>query len=371
MREEGRYNECILHRGDKASNFIASYFRGRRVLMIAGAGFDPRACITAQALAGAGADLHLQLIREQRPGPTQELTEAAESNLAVFRSLTKHLKITEIDVFDNDGAIVGGRRAASAVSALGGDGYTDVLVDISALSIGTSFPIVRLLVEQFADDMLPTSLHVTVAHDPIIDAQILRTAGDRPGWVHGFSGTLGVDRDQSLAKLWMPQLAFGARQEIGRIYEFVNPDDTCPILPFPARDPRLADKLSLEYREELLTTWEVDVRNIVYADEDDPLDVYRTILRIDDLRQPVFAGIGGSVTIVSPTGSKLTALGALMACIDRDLPVAYLEAENYELDTAAPSWPASATTDATPNLVHLWLEGDAYPKNRPALRRED
>ncbi|OKH72774.1 hypothetical protein EB72_20125 [Mycobacterium sp. SWH-M1] len=119
----------------------------------------------------------------------------------------------------------------------------------------------------------------------------------------------------------------------------------------------------MEYRDELLEAWEVDSRNLVYADEYDPLDVYRTILRIDDLRRPVFETTGGSTIIVSPTGTKLMALGSLMASIERDLPVAYLEAEAYEMDENV------AVSEENPILVHLWLEGVAYLDNRPPLRR--
>ena len=68
----------------------------------------------------------------------------------------------------------------------------------------------------------------------------------------------------------------------------------------------------------------MDTRNIVYADEGDPLDLYRTILRLDDLRKPVFREVGGSLLVLSPLGSRVTALGALMAALERDLPVAYL-----------------------------------------------
>jgi hypothetical protein len=139
----------------------------------------------------------------------------------------------------------------------------------------------------------------------------------------------------------------------------VNAVSACPS----HAEMRLPDKLAMEFRDELLEAWEVDSRNLVYADEGDPLDVYRTILRIDDLRRPVFESNGGSTIIVSPTGSKLMALGSLMACIERDVPVAYLEAEAYEMDNDA------TLPEDNPTLVHLWLEGEAYLNNRPALRR--
>ena len=93
----------------------------------------------------------------------------------------------------------------------------------------------------------------------------------------------------------------------------------------------------------------------------DPLDLYRTILGLDDLRQSVFAETGGSMLILSPLGSKVMALGALMAALERDLPIAHLESIGYELQKSVPE------AIDQPNLIHVWLEGEAYPQPRPAL----
>ena len=112
---------------------------------------------------------------------------------------------------------------------------------------------------------------------------------------------------------------------------------------------------------ELEDTWTVDTRNIVYADEGDPLDLYRTILRLDDLRQRVFAETGGSMLILSPLGSKVMALGALMAALERDLPVAHVESLGYDLEASVPE------QIDQPGLIHVWLEGEVYPQPRPAL----
>ena len=65
--------------------------------------------------------------------------------------------------------------------------------------------------------------------------------------------------------------------------------------------------------------------------------------------------------MLSPLGSKVMALGALMAALERDLPVAYLEAETYILGDRARTICSSA------RLVHVWLEGRAYPDDRPQL----
>ena len=149
-----------------------------------------------------------------------------------------------------------------------------------------------------------------------------------------------------------------------RLHGFVNPHDTCPILPFPASNPRLGDELANDFLLEFENAWSVDTRNIVYAAEDDPLDLYRTILRLDDLRRPVFEEFGGSQLVLSPVGSKIMGLGALMAALERDLPVAYLEAIGYNFKDAQPA------EHSCPFLVHIWLEGDVYPQPRPALKSE-
>ena len=178
-----------------------------------------------------------------------------------------------------------------------------------------------------------------------------------PSYIHGFKGGSPESVMDDAARLWLPQLATGMNAPLQRLHNFINPHDTCPILPFPARDPRSGDMLAKEYLVELEETWSVDARNIVYADEGDPLDLYRTILRLADLRKPVFAETGGSTLILSPLGSKLMALGALLAALERDLPVAYLEAFSYKLDKIA-------EMVERPNLIHLWLEGEVYPKHR-------
>ncbi|MCY3810627.1 MAG: hypothetical protein OXH15_02405, partial [Gammaproteobacteria bacterium] len=153
------------------------------------------------------------------------------------------------------------------------------------------------------------------------------------------------------------------RPSLERLYDFVEPHDTCPILPFPARQPRLGDILAEEYLAEFENAWTVDTRNIMYADEGDPLDLYRTILRLGDFREKVFAESGGSVLVLSPLGSKVMALGALMAALERDLPVAHIEPISYQINDALPT----AVTD--PDIIHIWLEGDVYPSPRPPLTR--
>lgn len=366
MARDRRWDPCVAHRGKEVDGFLADYFAqsDRHVLLIAGAGFDPRSCAVATRLAATGMAIRAILIRENRPNPPQVQVERASANTTALLAAIDERHVVPVEIFGPDGAVVGGRNIVNVLGRQSFAGVTDVVVDVSALSVGTSFPIIRYFVERIGRGKGPANLHVFVAHDPRLDADIRSVPSDAPGYVHGFKGGSTLFEAANAARLWLPQLAAARRGALARLHDFVEPHDTCPILPFPSSDPRLGDALAAEYLTEFESTWSVDTRNIVYADEGDPLDLYRTILRLDDLRQPVFAETGGSMLVLSPLGSKVMALGALMAALERDLPVAHLEPIGYELETAVP---AEITE---PNLVHIWLEGDVYPQSRPVLTTE-
>ena len=366
MAAQRRWDPCVAHRGGEAEAFIGDYFgeSGRRVVFIGGGGFDPRSRAVSERLVVARPDVQALIIQENRPNPSAALLARADSNRSAMLAAFKSPALAPVDIFGQDGAVVGGRNVIGCLSQLPLQDVDDVVIDVSALSVGTSFPVIRYFVEYIERRRRPANLHVFVAHDPALDAEIRSLPSDAPGYIHGFKGSATLDQTASAAKLWLPQLAAGSQSALGRLYEFVEPHDTCPILPFPSEDPRLADTLAQEYLSELESGWSVDTRNIVYADEGDPLDLYRTILRLDDLRKPVFAETGGSLLVLSPLGSKVMALGALMAALERDLPVAHLESIGYQLADAVPQGVNR------PNLVHVWLEGDVYPAPRPALRMD-
>jgi len=361
-----RWDPCIAHTGAEVDAFVKDYFASadRKVLFVAGAGFDPRAAVVGTRLAQAGATVRALLIREERPNPPDDLVTRASGNVGRLAAVFADHEVATVAIFGSDNAVVGGRNAVSALHRQTFDGMDEVVIDVSALSVGTSFPLIRYLVERIEQGRGPANLHIFVAHEPALDEAIHPNVSDLPGFVHGFRGGWALDKTAAAAKLWLPQLARGRRAALARLHDFVGPHDTCPILPFPASNPRLGDELAEHFLIELESTWSVDTRNIVYAAEDDPLDLYRTILRLDDLRGPVFEEFGGSLLILSPVGSKVMALGALMAALERDLPVAYLEAIGYNLPASVPS------ESASPHLVHVWLEGDAYPAPRPSLISE-
>ena len=354
-----RWDHCVTHRDLDVRTFVTEYFGSpdRSVVVIAAAGFDPRSAVVCRLLSQASRNVRAVLVREDRPNPARELVTRAEENLSRIKILLPTHKVLDVPVFGEKNAVVGGRNIVQVLSEEIFDGVTDVVVDSIALSIGIGFPLITYMDARVRQSHAPRNLHVFVALDAGLDDSIRPMASDTASLVHGLKGGLGLEAHADAKKLWMPQLARGRNQILQKIRQYLGKiHDTCPILPFPASNPRLGDDLAEEFVREFEDDWEVDTRNIVYAAENDPLDLYRTILRIDDLRRSIFAELGGSKLILSPVGSKVLALGALMAAIERKLPVVYSETIGYE----CPSLPSSSG-DPGVDLVHVWFAGDVYP----------
>lgn len=359
MNRSRIWDRCINHRGAETQQFVANYFSDdkRRISLIAGIGFDPRSTRVCELLSSvASGRLNALFIREERPDPSRDLVKHADLNRKQLITLVPDFREASVNIFAADGAAIGGRNAVRVVNELTLDDATDVVVDLSALSIGVAFPIVRLLFDQLRAGRGSFNLHMMVTDEPLTDDQIFPTVCDIVEMIHGFKGGFGLFDNTKAARLWLPQLIRGRNAVLEKIHSYFRPHDVCPILPFPATHPRLADELVEEFASEFESTWVVDTRNIVYADETKPLDLYRTILRIDDARWPVFQETGGSMIVLSPIGSKVLAIGALMAALDRDFPIAHVEAIAYTVNFDR----VEELRSQCGEVVHIWLAGDAY-----------
>lgn len=355
---QARWARCIHQRGQEVETFINEFLAEshRRVLLIGGAGFDPRStALAARVAAKLGGRATGLFLREERPNPSSELIARGDKNAAALVELLPSSKVERLEIFATDGAVVGGRRVASLVDRMQLDAFSDIVVDFSALSKGVSFPIVRHLLERAARGQTKGNIHLMVVDQVTTDIQIRDVGSDRAALISGFEARWWLSDTQEKAKLWVPQLIQDQHALLARIHQFVRPDDVCPILPFPATNPRRPDELIEEYASEMQSVWEVDPRDVVYADEKNPLDVYRSLIRIHSARTRVFQGTGGSTVVLSPLGSKALAIGSLMAALELDCPVVYVEALEYHVDF---SKVRDGISDA--DFIHVWLAGEAY-----------
>lgn len=351
-----RWERCVVQRGAELRCFVETYLDAydRRLFLIAGGGFDPRSTAVAEMLSKLGkAKITAIILREERAGSNPELRDIADQSTQKIQDLLPDSTVIEIQVLATDNAPIGGREIVRVLAQQDLTAVTDVLLDISALSTGIYFPAARYLYDRAAGKE-GFNLHLFVAEEPKIDHGIRGIAHDVPAPLHGFRGALGLDVSRAAVKLWLPQLVPGRRIALDRLHRSINPAEVCPVLPFPSSQPRLGDALVEEYREELISAWEVDLRNCVYAAENDPLDIYRTAVRLNQARQRIFAEAGGSLLVLSPTGTKILSIGALLAALECDIPVVLSESVAYEVRDAA-AFQASLTSQEALRLVHVWL----------------
>ncbi|MCZ8207533.1 MAG: hypothetical protein O9270_04995 [Aquidulcibacter sp.] len=352
------WENCIAHFDTQVDVFAEEYFGRTEVicLLVAAAGFDPRSIGIATLLAGhLGDRLSGLFVREERGTPDAGLVTAADQNADRLRELVRGCEIASVDIFGNDNAPVAGVRIASIIRDFNiPDETTDIVLDMTALSIGVAFPAARLLLDYCEDRGI--AFHIMVASNPELDDAITSEPGDRPMAVRGFAGIDLSDAALEISRIWVPQLAKGRSAALTEIRRSIR--DTykiCPVVPFPARDPRRADALITEYGTQLIDEWQVDPRDIVYVSESNPLDCYRTLSTLTKRYADAVDQIFVPSIILSPVGSRVMAAGALMAAIEHNLTVQYIETVRYDFDPAKP-----AVATAPDMRVHLLLSGPAY-----------
>ena len=101
---------------------------------------------------------------------------------------------------------------------------------------------------------------------------------------------------------------------------------------------------------------EVEPRNFIYADENNPFDLYRGLCRLSDRYTKPLAPVGNVTVVTSVHGSKVMSVGALLAAYEKNLevvsagPTGYRIQPGVEIDKVGTSG----------HLICLWLDGEPY-----------
>lgn len=344
----------IANKGGECDQFFVDYLReDRRALFVGTLGFNDICLHFPRQLATTKQIDYLFLV-EERPEVSEVLRRAAERNRDVLQSSLSPSSIhfESVSIVADDTANVAGRRAAKACVGHLTGGYSDVFVDASSMSRGVCFPIVRQAYELAKQGKL--CAHVLVAGRNRNPIKATATSSDVPQYVHGFQGDMDTYDVREAIKLWIPQLSEHYLSSLVRIQRAVAPQESCPILPFPAWNPRRGDQLLMEFQEPILGEWGVNLRDVIYAHESDPTDVCETITRIHRSRQEAFANSTTlpARTILSPAGSRIGSVGMLLAALRLDLPIMYEESIGY---TSMLSSVPDLSESPPDHMWHLWL----------------
>ena len=363
-----RWQNYVLERGAGLGQFWRDHLAqgDRRTLFVLGRGFDPRMCLGLELVLGSGGagrcDVTLIDYQEGDASPSRTHDEQVRENdrrrdALVAGRATQQTR--EVLCLTPEGHRDGPRavqRVFDNPAAL--EGYTDVVVDVSALPRGLYFTLLaRLLylLDGWAGRGPPPNLHVMVAEDPELDSRIeAKGVDERAEFLPGFSAAFNREA-ATYPTVWLPMLGERQLPQLERLYEEVKPAETAPVLPSPARYPRRGDALLMEYREFLFDQVRIDPRNILYASEQNPFEVYRQIRKSVLYFRGVLGILGGCRFALSALSSKLMSLGALLVAYELktagyDIGVAHIDCQGYEL----------ASSETRPEIVGLWLSGECY-----------
>ena len=342
----------------------------RKLLFIVGRGFDPRATLIPRRISELGkvAALHGWMLCYRNGQPdTPNTQQKINANAAEFTEIFSD-KLTEIEIRmrGSGNSHMTSRNTRAAVKRQQELAkYTDVIVDVSAMprtiSLTAIAQLIALLDEIEQSEGPSVNLHVVVAESVVSDGHHSSASlSDTVTSLVGFSGQLTAESTSNLPRVWFPVLGEGQSARLERIRSELDPDEICPVIPFPSRDPRRGDRLIEEYRQLLFDDFRIEPANILYASEYNPFEAYRQIYGAISRYRDSLSDLGGCKVFMSPLSSKLLSVGALLACYDHrthsdgldkiNVGIPYIESANYgePIDKVA----------AGIEVYSLWIRGD-------------
>ncbi len=341
-----------------------------------GEGFDFRMNLGIQSITKNCPDLDINcyLIKydEGKSSTSRKYKPQVKENLEVLHSLLPADKIIDkkIDLWSSEGSKkkrVGDQNVAAIFKnqALF-ESYTDIIVDISALPRGVYFSLIgqiqAMLDEYYGESLI--NFFIITAENANLDSQTKEFLPDSElSFVYGFKGGSELTSDKKQT-IWLPILGEGTAHQIRAAYEKIKPNEICPVLPFPSKDPRRSDALLIEYHQLLFDELDIEGHNIIYVPEQNPFEVYRTLSQTIRDYNETLAVLKGCDIVISTFSSKLLSIGALLCAYEfkalSSIKVGILNVDSsgYEIDQAA----LEKNIVNHSELFLIWLAGEPYKK---------
>lgn len=378
IKQRLKWDPYVLLRNDEISSFSKEHFaqEGRKLLYIMGEGFDFRmnGGIQSLKLNCPVIDVDCLLIRydEGRSSSSKKYKPEVKKNLDTLHNLIglEKIIIKKIELWSAEGKKkkrIGDQNVADVFNdpQLFVD-YTDIIVDISALPRGIYFSLVGKI-QTMLDEFYMHSdknFFIVTAENATLDSHIKEYQPDSElSYVFGFRGGSELTSDKKQI-IWLPILGEGTKEQIGLAYEKIKPNEICPVLPFPSKDPRRSDALLIEYHQLLFDELNIEGQNIIYVPEQNPFEVYRTLCQTIKDYNETLAVVKGCDIVISTFSSKLLSIGALLCAYEfkalNNIKVGILNVDSsgYEID---PEGFEKNIVDRS-ELFLIWLAGEPYKK---------
>jgi hypothetical protein len=367
MGLERHWDDAIhLKPGDFERFWLKRLEPRRDVLVICGLGWDPRMTTLLSTLKNSGGEGLRQLhLINYRPSPTfksqyQRFIDKNEEQLVklVDGWMTKNEIPIKTRIEDNN-RYAGDDEIAKFYKNFDISHYTEILVDISALTKSLYFTLLLILVKKCEKISKAINLHVIACQDVELDDRIIESIDD-PRFLKGFDGGVRKTARKNFPKIWAPILTGNCTASIRKLHEYLRPKDIYPVLPFPSRNIRTDDNLLMEYHEIFVDEWVLNPLNIIYAAEDDPLDIYRSLLNLYDQQTETLEPLGGISMVFSCLSSKISSIGAFMAAFEKKIAVFHAIGRHELKGINDHYWSEEYKSRFKKNLHSIWLTGEPY-----------
>lgn len=284
------------------------------------------------------------------PGETLEIRDLSPTDADGIRDISRATAHLFADVARNE------------------ESYTDVVLDISTLPRLVYLTLLNQLLTAFVRPAEPAplaasvNLHIVYAESSLIDRSISKREVDVDlAPLPSLGIRLEEEASHDWPKVWFPVLAEDVVGQLERIYSRISPDDVCPVLPLQSVDPRRGDNIIRELGELVFDRMAVAPRDMIYATEWNPFQLYRSLLQAMERYEESLHLFGGARFLLSPLSSKSLSIGCLLALFEKRMRgdrarmrvgMAHIETRRYEANDLGEDLPMVP--------ISIWLAGDCY-----------
>ncbi|MBR4083293.1 MAG: hypothetical protein IKK33_03300 [Lachnospiraceae bacterium] len=316
------FENCLFIEGEDA---IKEHFRDKKeVLLIAGKGFDPRATKGLECIRDEISSLSVCIVDyEDRGVKENKLHESrSEENIKRIKELSKGIeleikKVPQYSKLGNSKVLVISESVRENFDEKSIQKYKHIIIDISAMPRAVVFSLIKRITK-IKNETQKVCIMVceNSEWDEKINPVIVEESAE---YLQGFN-TFSMSQDNSIEQtIWIPMLGMNEENAFEIIYNFLDPIEICPVVPFPSTDIHRGEAILRYYGETLFRVHNIDKRNIIYVPENHPLLIYR---KLYDTVRYYEKALGrdtrttdGYKYAFSSQSSKLIDLGMLLAIL--------------------------------------------------------
>lgn len=334
--------ECMYLRGKEA---IKKRFDNEsKKLFVLGRGFDPRMHVGIKELFGVDSLISVLLVNYTEKQSIHDPTHIKEGNenVEIVKKLCgDQLREVVVEIWNPEmGATVVREKVRKTFTTELVKPFEEIIIDISAMPRTISFNLIKHLIDLKKKEISNAKLNILVCENSSLDDGIKSIiATENAEFLQGLNAfTMGMEGTSENTRVWIPVLGLNEETALSKIAKFLSPDETCPVLPFPAANVRREENIIRRHGNELFNAMDVEKRDIIYVPENQPIIMYQklchTVMFYESALNPDLDTTEINY-VFSSQGSKIMDIGVLMAIIDLlkhglNVGMAIIESEGYD-----------------------------------------